>query len=89
MLYNLPKGEQLGFMKKLVDDARAGNSKLRRILSNKYLRHPPKDAEWLYPYGCHLTIAQSANRYCWRYWGANVTDVVYGRCEEPETGEVI
>jgi hypothetical protein len=32
------------------------------------------------------TIAQAADRYCWKFWGHHVTDVVYDRCDEPDDG---
>lgn len=88
--YNLPPFERLGHMKELVDEARGGNSKLRNLLSNYYLRHPSESDKWLHARGSrgYGTIAQAANAYCWRYWGTHVTDVVYNRCDEPETGEV-
>ena len=77
-------------MKELIDEARGGNTKLRNLLSNYYLRHPNKSDEWLYARGSrqYMTIAQAANAYCWKFWGTHVSDVVYDRCDEPETGEV-
>ena len=89
-LYDLPPFERLGHMKALIDEARGGNSHLRNLLSNYYLRHPNKTDHWLHARGNrqYFTIAQAANVYCWKYWGTNVTDVVYDRCHEPHTGEV-
>ena len=88
--HDLPPFERLGHMKALIDEARGGNTKLRNLLSNYYLRHPNKPDEWLHARGSrqYMTIAQAANAYCWRFWGTHVTDVVYDRCDEPETGEV-
>ena len=90
-LYDLPPFERLGHMKALIDEAREGNTKLRNLLSNYYLRHPNKSDEWLYARGSrkYMTIAQAANAYCWKFWGIHVTAVVYDRCDEPETGEVL
>jgi len=34
MLYDLPPFERLGFMKVMIDEARAGNTQLRELLSN-------------------------------------------------------
>lgn len=89
-LYDLPPFERLGHLKELIDEARGGNTKLRNLLSNYYLRHPNKSDEWLHARGSrqYSTIAQAANAYCWEYWGTHVTDVAYNRCDEPETGEV-
>jgi hypothetical protein len=89
LIYDLPTSEQLGFMRELIESARDGNTKLRRVLSNQYIRHLPKEQDWVRGHGSrdNFTISEMANRYCWRFWKANVTDVVYGLCEEPETGE--
>jgi hypothetical protein len=89
MLYDLPPFERLGFMKDMIDEARAGNTQLRELLSNYKLRHPhPVDEAWMFPRGNreYCTLAQAADRYCWRFWGTHVTDVVYCRCEEPDDG---
>ena len=91
MLYDLPPFERLGFMKDMIDEARAGNTQLRELLSNYKLRHPnPVDEAWMFPRGNrgYCTLAQAADRYCWRFWGTHVTDVVYCRCEEPDDGEL-
>ena len=89
LIYDLPTSEQLGFMRELIETARDGNTKLRRVLSNQYIRHLPEEQNWVRGHGSreNFTISEMANRYCWRFWKANVTDVVYGLCEEPETGE--
>jgi len=89
MLYDLPPFERLGFMKDMIDEARAGNTQLRELLSNYKLRHPnPVDEAWMFPRGNreYSTLAQAADRYCWRFWGTHVTNVVYCRCEEPDDG---
>lgn len=92
MLYSLPVPERLGFMKSLIDEARSGNTLLREILSNHYLlkagRHNRRHFHRRCP-AAYFTISQAADRYCRRYWGASVRDVVYGRAPEPPTGEVI
>ena len=90
--YCTPPAERLGFVKDLIDHARAGgDAQLRDILSNfKLLRPNPKEDLFLFyrrkPH--HLTIAQVTARYCKRFWKANVKEVVYGRAPEPPTGEV-
>jgi len=89
-MYSLPHFERLGYMKDLIDEARAGNTQLRELLSNYKLRHPhPIDDSWMFTRGCrsYSTIAQAADRYCWKFWGTHVTDVVYCCCDEPYTGE--
>lgn len=90
-LYDLPPTARLGFMKELIDMARAGNTPLREILSNWKLRHPhPENDSWMFPRGrrSYSTIAQAAQAYCRKFWGANVDDVVYNRVDEPPTGEI-
>lgn len=96
-LYSLPPQERLGHMKGLIDEARGsseysrqGNTQLRAILSNHKLIHPnPVSEFWLFPRSswAYCTIAQAAQRYCKRYWHADVADVVYCRVDEPDTGE--
>ena len=91
--YDLPPYERDGYMSELIADARAGNTQLRKILSNWKLLHPnPVDERWMLPRGswAYGTIAQEAQQYCWKYWGkdVNVRDVVYARIPEPPTGEV-
>ena len=88
----MPPAERLGFVKDLIDHARAGgDTQLRDILSNFKLLHPnPREDLFLFFRGKshHLTIAQVASRYCRRFWKADVREVVYGRAPEPPTGEV-
>ena len=91
-LYTLPPEKRLGFMQRLIAEARAGNTKLREVLTNQELLRPnPIEEKHLFhrsePTFC--TIAQAAQYYCKRYWRANVADVAYNRVEEPETGEII
>lgn len=89
--YTMPPGERLGYLRDLIAEARSGNTALREILSNWKLLHPhPINETWIFPRGHrnYSTIAQLAQFYCWRYWGANVADVVYCRATEPPTGEV-
>lgn len=89
--YDLPPYERDGHMMELIAEARAGNTKLREILSNWKLLHPnPNHDRWMLPRKSwsHSTIAQEAQFYCWKYWRANVADVVYARVPEPPTGEI-
>lgn len=91
VLYSLPPPKRLGYMKNLIDKAREGDTKLREILSNHILRHPnPTTDRWMFYRGSpsYCTIAQAAHNYCKRFWHEDVSDVVYGRCPEPPTGEV-
>ena len=90
--YTLSPEKRLGFMQSLIAEARAGNTKLREILTNqKLLRPNPIEEKHLFHRSepTYCTIAQAAQYYCKRYWKANVADVAYNRAEEPETGEVI
>ena len=91
-LYTLPLEKRLGFMQSLIAEARAGNTKLRKVLTNQKLLKPnPIEEKHLFHRSepTYCTIAQAAQYYCKRYWKANVADVAYNRVEEPETGEVI
>lgn len=91
-LYSLPPDRRLGYVQELIAEARGGNVFLREILSNYKLLHPnPVTDRWMFHRACpeYCTIAQAANRYCLKFWGAGVADVVYCRAPEPETGQVI
>ena len=92
VLYTLPPEKRLGFMQQLIGEARAGNTKLREVLTNqKLLRPNPIEEKHLFHRSdpAYCTIAQAAQYYCKRFWKANVADVAYNRVEELETGEVI
>lgn len=92
VLYTLPPEKRLGFMQQLIGEARAGNTKLREVLTNqKLLRPNPIEEKHLFHRSdpAYCTIAQAAQYYCKRFWKANVADVAYNRVEEPETWEVI
>lgn len=91
-IYTLPPAERLGHMKMLIDEARSGNQTIKSVLSNKFLLEVSfDDYPWLFWHRSesYLTIAQGADAYCWRFWGAGVIEVVKGLVEEPETGEVV
>ena len=85
-LYGLPPNKRLGYMKDLIEQARAEPGLLRETLCNYELlrsdevesNQPPK-----------LTIAKAANMYCKRFWNNPVGGVVHSRCPEPPTGEVL
>lgn len=92
MLYTTPIENRLGFMAELVNQARFGNVTLRHILTNKHLLSAGMDQPKLFHRHCpgtYLTIAQAANKYCLKFWGSSVRDVVFCRVEEPPTGEVL
>jgi hypothetical protein len=79
-------------MQQLIGEARAGNTKLRKVLTNQKLLWPnPIEEKHLFHRSdpAYCTIAQVAQYYCKRFWKANVADVAYNRVKEPETGEVI
>lgn len=76
----------------LIEQARSGNKKLREILANEYLLKAGRDKPHLFHRrspAVYFTISQAADRYCRKFWGANVREVVYGISPEPPTGEVI
>lgn len=90
-LYTMPPGERLGYMEYLVQLARSGDQpRLRKILTMPKLVKPDPSDEHLFWRGerVYCTISQAANRYCLRFWGASVQDVVRGIAPEPPTGEV-
>lgn len=92
MLYGLPVSERLGFMQELIEEARSGNTALREILTNQYLLKANRDNRRLFHRKCpaaYFTIAQAADRYCRKFWAANIREVVYGLAPEPPTGEII
>ena len=79
-------------MQSLIAETRAGNTKLREVLTKqKLLRPNPIEENHLFHRSdpTYCTIIQAAQYYCKRFWKANVADVAYNRVEEPETGEVI
>jgi hypothetical protein len=89
-LYTLPVGSRLGYMRDLIERAREGCPKLRQLLSNQYLLTTQE--RWLHHRRCpaaYFTITKAADRYCRKLWRASAADVVYGRAEEPPTGEVL
>ncbi|WP_417255542.1 hypothetical protein [Celeribacter halophilus] len=91
MYYTMPPQERLGFINDLVDQARAGNTWLREVLSNKRMLEPnPKTDRHLFYRNNpdYSTIAQIADKFCLRVWGAHVWKVVYNKVPEPPTGEV-
>lgn len=88
-LYSLPPFLRLGLMQEVIALARAGDPALRRILTHHLLLRPDQSSAWLFHRrapASYLTIAQAADRYCLRFWGHGVADVVMGRAPEPATG---
>lgn len=92
-LYKVRPQDRLGFIKDLIDEARNGDvSQLKDILSNYKLLHPhPFNDRHMFPKGSrsYCTIAQATRNYCKKFWRADVSDVVYGRVSEPDTGECL
>jgi hypothetical protein len=79
-------------MQQLIGEARAGNTKLREVLTNQKLLWPnPTEEKHLFHCSdpAYCTIAQAAQYYCKRFCKANVADVAYNRVKEPDTGEAI
>lgn len=90
-LYSLPPFQRLGLIREVIALARAGNPALRRLLTHHLLLRPDPNPSWLFHRrapAVYLTIAQAADRYCRRFWGHRVADVVSGRAPEPPSGEV-
>ena len=83
--------ERLGLMQTYILMAREGNSKMREILSNSYLRSPKND--YGNPYkgirGRNFgSLAAACERYCRYYWNASSADVVCNKADEPYDGVV-
>jgi hypothetical protein len=90
-LYSMQIDQRLGFMAKLIENAMNDDASLRNILTDPKLLKPSKDHKFHYWRKCpgsYDTIAQSANKYCRKFWGASVRQVVRGECPTPPTGEV-
>jgi len=90
--YALPPQERLGNLKNMIELARAQPGRLRSLLVNRMLLKPSRSNKRLFvrrlPYN-YFTISELADRYCRRFWNAGVHDVLFGRVEEPPTGEVL
>lgn len=91
MLYTMKPDQRLGFVKEIIDAARSGNARLRKILTNEYLLAAGLDKKRLFWRGCWNSpnITKVANKYCRKFWNAGVIDVVRGEAPEPPTGECI
>ena len=89
MYYNTPVSERLGFLSDLVVEARNGNTELRLLLSNQYLRRPAPGPlrDRMKRHRIPVTVVNAAHEFCIKLWGAPTKDVVYGLVPEPETGE--
>jgi hypothetical protein len=78
--YGLPPADRPAYLEFLVDRARAGENKIKRILTNLYLLKASKcsrvynlRASRNYP-----TIAQEASRFTRDIWGVSIKDAVSG-----------
>ena len=78
-------------MQNYISMAREGNTKMREMLSNVYLRDSKNDYGNPYKgnrgrsYG---SLAAACERYCRYYWNASAADVVYNRADEPDYGVI-
>ncbi|WP_152493358.1 hypothetical protein [Roseovarius sp. THAF27] len=94
----LENAERLGFLKDLIDQARAGHADLRQILASPQLVFPDRHSDLgalMRRHSLRVTIGAYAQLYCKHFWavGENATyaqlrDIFYGRMSEPPTGEV-
>lgn len=90
-LYMTPPAERLGLMAKLIAAARGHDAQLRSIFTDPRLLGASPHEPWLFfrkAPRSYKTIAQAADAYCRRFWGAGVASVVQGHCPEPVTGEL-
>lgn len=91
-LYTSPPNQRLGFMAEIITAARTHDAQLRGILTDPRLLCASRDSPGLFFRRCpasYKTIAQAADRYCRKFWGHGVRPVIFNRCPEPETGEVL
>jgi hypothetical protein len=91
-LYSTPPNQRLGFIKDLIDAARSNDSQLRSIFTDPKLLFPNRNEPWWFYRRCpssYCTISQAADRYCRKYMGSGVREVVSPNYSEPETGEVL
>lgn len=91
-IYTLRPDKRLGFMASLIDAARTSDAQLRSILTDPLLLSASRETPGLFFRRCpssYKTISQAADSYCRKFWGHGVRAVIYGRCPEPATGEVI
>ena len=91
-LYNMPVGQRLGYIEKVIQLARNGDCpQVRRILTMpKLIRPNPTETHLFYLGSARFcTISQAADRYCrFSPWNAGVVDVVRGEVPDPPTGEI-
>lgn len=89
-LYTMDPSFRLAFMSDLIKLARDGERKLRNILTDPvFLGARPSDEGLFFRRSpaSYRTIAQAADAFCRRFWGAGVKSVVTGECPEPPSGE--
>jgi hypothetical protein len=90
--YGTRPDERLGLLKDWLDQARDGNTALRRVLSRPEFYAPDKDEEekvcfrqcWAYP-----PVPLLADLFCIDFRDCRVWKWVNGSADEPETGEVL
>lgn len=77
--YGLPPADRQVYLKGLIDRARAGDAKIRRILTNWVLLRPREmKARAVHYRGtpAYPTLAQEAHEFCKWYWDAGIAYVV-------------
>lgn len=90
MIYTSAPDKRLGIVKAFVDQAKAGDFTMRHILTNRVFLYPDTDNRNLFfrrQPTVYLTVSQAADKYCHRFWGMGVREVLAG-ASEPPTGEV-
>ena len=78
--YGMPPADRPAYLELLIDRARAGENKIKRILTCLYLLKTPEcsrvynlRASRAYP-----TISQEASRFTQDFWGVSIKDAVSG-----------
>jgi uncharacterized C2H2 Zn-finger protein len=87
--YGTPPGYRLGLLKDWLDRARMGDTTLRAALVRPSFTKL-KDNTRVCFRRClaYPSVPHMAQRYCQRLLACNVSDWVYGRADEPDTGEI-
>lgn len=88
--YGTPPRDRLGLIKDWLDAARAGDTRLRRVLANPTFRQGHRDERNIYFRRCwaYSPVPLVADVFCLRLRNCRVWEWVNGTATEPETGEV-
>ncbi|MDR6266914.1 hypothetical protein [Roseobacter sp. N2S] len=94
LYHKTPIDQLLGFLRDLAAAARAGDFKLRAVLSNLVLINTRNSRDsyaraLLHRHRFPLPIGKIVDLYCRHFWKASGRTVVSGAAPQPETGVVV